>query len=152
VANGTGGQILSVDVAHGAVLVGCDDGRPVILQPATLEEHQPLRLGYASHALKLQGGQAAVVLVLPGGWQTSRQSAYSMATRCVQELHVFVDRENQQTGPYRDTDPIQALGERWQRDARKCAATDQHDCRQRLNGPAARSTIHEDLAVRRRPK
>ncbi len=75
VANGTGGQVLAVDADAGLVTVGCDDGRTVTLQPAALEEAQPLRLGYAGHALKLQGGQAAVVLVLPGGWQTSRQSA-----------------------------------------------------------------------------
>jgi hypothetical protein len=146
VANGTGGQVLAVDVAHGEVVVGCDDGRPITLQPAALEEAQPLRLGYASHALKLQGGQAQVVLVLPGSWQTSRQSAYSMATRSVEELHVFVDAETQQTGPYRHTDPVLALGERWKRDARKLAATLQCD-HQRLDGPAGRSTIDEDLAV-----
>jgi hypothetical protein len=73
--------------------------------------------------LKLQGGQAAVVLVLPGGWQTSRQSAYSMATRCVEELHVFVDVQTQQTGRHHDRDPVQALGERWTRDASKHAAS-----------------------------
>ena len=44
-----------------------DDGRSITLRPAALEKAQPLRLGYASHALKLRGGQAAVVLVLPGG-------------------------------------------------------------------------------------
>jgi conjugative relaxase-like TrwC/TraI family protein len=146
VANGTGGQVLAVDVAHGEVVVGCDDGRPITLQPAALEEAQPLRLGYASHALKLQGGQAPVVLMLPGGWQTSRQSAYSMATRSVEELRVFVDAETQQTGPYRHTDPVLALGERWKRDARKLAATVQSD-HQRLDRPAGRSTIDEELAV-----
>ena len=89
-ANGTGGRVLSVDVAHGELVVGCDDGRPITLRPAALEKAQPLRLGYASHALKLQGGQAAVVLVLPWGWQTSRQAAYSMVTavlrRCMCSL------------------------------------------------------------------
>jgi hypothetical protein len=72
--------------------------------------------------LKLQGGQAAVVLVLPGSWQTSRQSAYSMATRCVEELHVFLDTETQQTGPYRECDPVLALAQRWARDGKKRAA------------------------------
>ena len=61
------------------VAVGCDDGRCVTVRPGAHEDAQPLRLGYASHALKLQGGQASVVLVLPGGWQTSRQPAYSMS-------------------------------------------------------------------------
>ena len=110
----------------------------------TQEEAQPLRLGYASHALKLQGGQAAVVLVLPGGWQTSRQSAYSMATRCVEELRVFVDAETQQSGPYRDTDPVQALGARWTRDAGKLAATiqlDPYQPNERLGDPSANDSV-----------
>ena len=50
-----------------------------------------------------------MVLVLPGSWQTSRQSAYSMATRCVEELHVFVDRDSQCTGEYALHDPLAAL-------------------------------------------
>ncbi len=122
VPNGTAGQVQAVDADRGQVMVKVDDGRVVTVQPAAHEDAQPLRLGYASHALKLQGGQAPVVLVLPGGWQTSRQSAYSMATRCVEELHVFVDAQTQQTGPHRDRDPVQVLGERWTRDARKHAA------------------------------
>jgi conjugative relaxase-like TrwC/TraI family protein len=141
VANGTGGRVRTVDPTCGQVVVDCDDGRAIALKPAALEGAQALRLGYASHALKLQGGQAAVVLVLPGCWQTSRQSAYSMATRCVEELHVFVDTETQQTGLYRDTDPVQALGERWTRDAGKLAASIQrYDQCQRL-GTDGRSTV-----------
>jgi hypothetical protein len=120
VPNGTAGHVLAVDPDRGQVVVRVDDGRTVTVHPAAHEDTQPLRLGYAGHALKLQGGQAPVVLVLPGGWQTSRQSAYSMATRCVDELHVFVDAQTQQTDSHRD--PIQALGERWTRDAGKHAA------------------------------
>jgi conjugative relaxase-like TrwC/TraI family protein len=127
VPNGTAAQVLVADPDRGQVVVRVDGGRTVTVQPAVHEEAQPLRLGYAGHALKLQGGQGPVVLVLPGGWQTSRQSAYSMATRCVEELHVFVDAATQQSGPYRNTDPVQALGERWTRDARKQAATSQLD-------------------------
>jgi ATP-dependent exoDNAse (exonuclease V) alpha subunit len=121
VANGTGAKVTGVDPDHGLLTVACDDRRTVTLRPAQLEESQPLRLGYASHALKLQGGQAQVVLVLAGGWQTSRQSAYSMATRCVDELHVYLDAATQQTGAYCDADPVQALGQRWTRDATKRA-------------------------------
>jgi conjugative relaxase-like TrwC/TraI family protein len=147
VANGTAGRVLTVDPQDGQVVVGCDDGHTITLQPGVLEEAQPLRLGYASHALKLQGGQAAVVLVLPGGWQTSRQSAYSMATRCVEELHVFVDAETQQSGLYRDSDPIHALGERWMRAAGKLAATIQRDHQPRPDGPAGRSRVDANLVV-----
>jgi ATP-dependent exoDNAse (exonuclease V) alpha subunit len=136
VPNGTAGQVLVADPEGGQVVVKVDDGRTVTVQPALHEDAQPLRLGYAGHALKLQGGQAAVVLVLPGGWQTSRQSAYSMATRCVEELHVFVDAATQQAGGYRDADPIQALGERWTRDAGKHAASSRTDWAEELDGSA----------------
>jgi ATP-dependent exoDNAse (exonuclease V) alpha subunit len=146
VPNGTAGQVLDVDPKDGRMVVECDDGRSVVVRPAAHENAQPLRLGYASHALKLQGGQAPVVLVLAGGWQTSRQSAYSMATRCVEELHVFVDAETQQTGPYRDRDPVQALGERWMRDAGKLAASIDRD-RPQQDGLAGQSRVGEDLVV-----
>lgn len=145
VANGTAGHILAVDPQDGQVVVECDDGRRVLVRPTAHEDTQPLRLGYASHALKLQGGQESVVLVLPGSWQTSRQSAYSMATRCVDELYVFIDAETQQTGPYRDRDPVQALGDRWMRDAGKLAATLHRDHPQ--DGPVGRSRVDEDLVV-----
>lgn len=147
VPNGTAGQVLVVDPDRGQVVVETDDGRIVAVQPGVHEDAQPLRLGYASHALKLQGGQAAVVLVLPGGWQTSRQSAYSMATRCVEELHVFVDAQTQQAGAYRDRDPVQALGERWTRDARKHAAVVHLDNRQAPHRASARSCLDDDLVA-----
>jgi conjugative relaxase-like TrwC/TraI family protein len=146
VANGTGGQILAVDPTSGLVTVGCDDGRTVALQPAALEEAQPLRLGYAGHALKLQGGQAPVVLVLAAGWQASRQSAYSMATRCVEELHVYLDRATQQTGPYRKCDPVLALAQRWARDGKKHAASTQLAAREALGEPIGWS-LGDDLVV-----
>jgi hypothetical protein len=123
VANGTAGTVAHVDLGLGRVTIGCNDGRQVPVELARREWAQPLRLGYAGHALRLQGGQAQVVLVLPGSWQTSRQSAYSMATRCVEELHVFVDRDSQCTGEYAQHEPVAALAQRWTRDARKHAAS-----------------------------
>jgi conjugative relaxase-like TrwC/TraI family protein len=124
VANSTAGTIIHVDFLLRRVVVSCDDGHQVAVDLAGREWAQPLRLGYAGHALRLQGGQAEVVLVLPGSWQTSRQSAYSMATRCVEELHVFVDRESQCSGEYALHEPLAALAQRWTRDARKVAATE----------------------------
>jgi hypothetical protein len=88
-----------------------------------------------------------VVLVLPGGWQTSRQSAYSMATRCVEELHVYLDTQTQQSGPYRDTDPVQALGVRWARDARKQPASVQLDPQPEPGRAASRSRVDDEVVV-----
>jgi conjugative relaxase-like TrwC/TraI family protein len=137
VANGTAGTITGVDLLLRRVTVTCDDGRQVLVDLAGRKWAQPLRLGYAGHALRLQGGQAEVVLMLPGSWQTSRQSAYSMATRCVQELHVFVDRDSQCSGEYALHEPLAALAKRWTRDARKLSATQRLADLERDDAPAA---------------
>jgi len=83
--------------------------------------------------------------------QTSRQSAYSMATRCIDELHVFLDAATQQSGACRDWDPVRALGERWTRDAKKVAASSHLGRLDRADGldrPAAdRSGVDKDLVV-----
>jgi conjugative relaxase-like TrwC/TraI family protein len=129
IANGTSGTITGVDLLLRRAMVACDDGHQVPVELEGRDWAQPLRLGYAGHALRLQGGQAEVVLVLPGSWQTCRQSAYSMATRCVEEMHVFVDRDSQCTGEYALHEPLAALAKRWTRDARKLSAT------QRLTDP-----------------
>ncbi len=123
VLNGTAGTVVAVDPVRGLVAVADDHDRTVTLRPAMLEATQPLRLSYAGHALKLQGSQAAVVLVLPGGWQTSRQSGYSMLTRCVEQVHLFVDRQTQCAGPYAGWDLVDALADRWTHDAKKLTAT-----------------------------
>jgi conjugative relaxase-like TrwC/TraI family protein len=124
VANGTTGTIAHIDPLLQRVSVCCDDGRQVPVELQGREWAQPLRLGYAGHALRLQGGQAQVVLMLPGSWQTCRQTAYSMATRCVEELHVFVDRDSQCSGEYALHEPLAALAKRWMRDARKLSASE----------------------------
>jgi conjugative relaxase-like TrwC/TraI family protein len=123
VPNGTTGRVLAVDGEQERLLVACDDGPCIQVEPTSNQWAQPLRLAYAGHALRLQGGQAQVVLVLPGSWQTSRQSAYSMLTRCQDEVHVFVDRDSQCSGEYTDLDPLTALAQRWMRDARKTAVS-----------------------------
>jgi len=119
-----------VDAEQERVLVACDDGPCMPVEPTDNEWAQPLRLAYAGHALRLQGGQAQVVLVLPGAGQTSRQSAYSMLTRCQEQVHVFVDRDSQCTGQYAHLDPLTALAQRWMRDARKTAVSAQLEMQQ----------------------
>ncbi len=85
--------------------------------------------------------------MLPGSWQTSRQSAYSMATRCAEELHVYLDTQTQQTGPYHHTDPVQALGERWTRGASKVAASLYLNHPQERDRPTEWSTVDDTLIV-----
>jgi hypothetical protein len=62
----------------------------------------------------------------------------------VEELHVYLDTQTQQSGPYRDTDAVQALGARWTRDASKHAASIQLGHQPELDGPPSRSRVDDD--------
>jgi hypothetical protein len=74
-----------------------------------------------------------------------------MATRCVEELHVFADAQTQQAGPHRDSDPVQALGERWTRNASKHAAASHMEQTGHLDGPAQSwSDMDHPLVLARR--
>jgi conjugative relaxase-like TrwC/TraI family protein len=126
IANGTCATVLAVDAEQGSVTIGRKKGQSLMVNPDD-DAAQAIRLTYAAHALKLQGGQAAAVLVLPGSWQTSRESAYSMLTRCVDEVHVFIDIDSQSTGAYHDMHPAQALAERWTTEAKKFPASSDPD-------------------------
>jgi hypothetical protein len=53
------------------------------------QEALPIRLAYAGHAMKVQGAEAVVALVLPWLQNTDLSSAYSMCTRAMRELYVF---------------------------------------------------------------
>jgi hypothetical protein len=123
VPNGTAGQVQAVHPDSGQVVVEVDDGRTVTVQPGVHEDVQPLRLGYASHALKLQGGQAAVCWCcrLAGGRPRGSRPIRWPPTAC----RSCTCSATQQAGPYRD--PVQALGERWTRDAGKHAAASHLD-------------------------
>jgi hypothetical protein len=46
-----------------------------------------------------------------------------MLTRCVDQVHVFLDTQTQGTGPYHDWHPVQALADRWTSDASKVTAS-----------------------------
>ena len=46
-----------------------------------------------------------------------------MLTRCVHQVHVFVDSQTQCTGPYHDLHAVGALADRWTRDASKLSAS-----------------------------
>jgi hypothetical protein len=121
IANGTRAEVLHVDPGSGRLTIACDNG-PTLTIRRGLDAAQPLRLAYAGHALKLQGGQANIVLVLPGSWQTSRQSGYSMLTRCVDEVHVFLEAQTR-SGPPHHRNLVQSLADRWTTDGRKLTAS-----------------------------
>ncbi len=91
VENGSRGEILDISQA-GEVLVEFD----VTARRARLsgEDLARLRLGYAQHIHRAQGATVTRTLVVTGGWQTARESAYVEASRARKGTDWFVARED----------------------------------------------------------
>jgi len=53
-----------------------------------------VRLAYAQHVYKAQGATVDRALVLTGGWQTDRESAYVAVTRARERTDLYVSRED----------------------------------------------------------
>jgi hypothetical protein len=71
------------------VRVQCDDGRTVSVSVPE-QGPQTLRLADAGLAVRAQGAEAEVALVLPGAAHAHRQAAYPMLSRGTGEVHVFI--------------------------------------------------------------
>jgi conjugative relaxase-like TrwC/TraI family protein len=90
IENGTRGQITRVN-EHGGLTVELDgSGRSVRLDG---EDATSLRLGYAQHVYRQQGATVERAVVVTGGWQTSKESAYVEATRARHGTDWFLARE-----------------------------------------------------------
>ena len=57
------------------------------------EDLQNLRLAYAQHVYRQQGATVERAVVVTGGWQTSRESAYVQATRARDGTEWYLARE-----------------------------------------------------------
>ncbi|MGH2864536.1 MAG: AAA family ATPase, partial [Solirubrobacteraceae bacterium] len=90
VENGSRGQITHIH--HHAVTVTLD-GSQRALQLA--DEHlDSLRLAYAQHVYRQQGATVERSIVLTGGWQTSKETAYVEATRARNGTDWYIARED----------------------------------------------------------
>jgi conjugative relaxase-like TrwC/TraI family protein len=90
VENGSRGEVICVDES-GAVTIKLDgSGREVTLGG---EDIDALRLGYAQHIYRQQGATVERSVVLTGGWQTSKESAYVQASRARQGTDWHLARE-----------------------------------------------------------
>jgi conjugative relaxase-like TrwC/TraI family protein len=90
VENGTRGQVTCTREEGLTVLL---DGsqREVALAGKDLES---LRLAYAQHVYRQQGATVDRSVVLTGGWQTSKESAYVQATRAREATEWFLARDD----------------------------------------------------------
>ena len=57
------------------------------------EDLDSLRLGYAQHVYRQQGATVERTVVVTGGWQTSKESAYVEASRARHGTDWFLARE-----------------------------------------------------------
>jgi conjugative relaxase-like TrwC/TraI family protein len=90
VENGARGQVTHIDEQRGLTLTLDGSDRQLRLAGKDLES---LRLGYAQHVYRQQGATVERSVVLTGGWQTSKETAYVEASRARQATEWFLARD-----------------------------------------------------------
>ncbi|HEY5260660.1 MAG TPA: AAA family ATPase, partial [Solirubrobacteraceae bacterium] len=78
VENGTRGEVTGISRDRTVTLALDGSGRTLRLAG---EDVESLRLAYAQHVYRQQGATVDRAVVLTGGWQTSKETAYVQATR-----------------------------------------------------------------------
>jgi ATP-dependent exoDNAse (exonuclease V) alpha subunit len=89
VENGTRGEITAIHPR--GVRIALDGSDRHVNLPA--EALGSIRLGYAQHVYRQQGATVQRSVVLTGGWQTSKESAYVQATRARHGTDWFLARD-----------------------------------------------------------
>ena len=90
VENGTRGQVSTI---HDQGVTITLDGSQRKVQLAS-EDLDSLRLAYAQHVYRQQGATVERSVVLTGGWQTSKETAYVEATRARHGTDWFIARDD----------------------------------------------------------
>jgi hypothetical protein len=90
IENGSRGEVTAIDARAGLGITLDGSERQVNLAG---EDLGSLRLGYAQHVYRQQGATVARSVVVTGGWQTSKESAYVQASRARQGTEWFLARE-----------------------------------------------------------
>jgi len=90
VENGARGHVTDIQDDRGLTVVLDGSERQVNLAGEDLES---LRLGYAQHVYRQQGATVDRSVVVTGGWQTSKESAYVQASRAREGTEWFLARE-----------------------------------------------------------
>lgn len=91
VENGIRGEVVCVDEQGDKLRVQVDgSGREV---DVARNDADALRLGYASHVYRAQGATVDRSVIVTGGWETSRESAYVEASRAREGVDWHVARD-----------------------------------------------------------
>jgi len=91
VENGTRAQVTHARGRKVALRTEEPEPREVKVDTRRFSE---VRLAYAQHVYKAQGATVDRALVLTGGWQADRESAYVAVTRARQRTDLYVSRED----------------------------------------------------------
>jgi ATP-dependent exoDNAse (exonuclease V) alpha subunit len=91
VENGTRGEVIDVDPDEQSVSIRTDGAREITVSGEDLEN---VRLSYAQHVYRQQGATVERSIVLTGGWQTSKETAYVEATRARHGTSWFIARDD----------------------------------------------------------
>jgi ATP-dependent exoDNAse (exonuclease V) alpha subunit len=90
VENGTRAEVTKIGENNNLTLTLDGSGRELQLAGKDLEN---VRLAYAQHVYRQQGATVDRSVVLTGGWQTSKESAYVQATRARDATEWFLARD-----------------------------------------------------------
>ncbi|MGE5700863.1 MAG: MobF family relaxase [Arthrospira platensis] len=108
VENGTRGHITNIDHDGTLSLTIDGSGRQLRISP---DDAESLRLAYAQHVYRQQGATIDRSIVLTGGWQTSRETAYVQASRARNGTDWYIARDQLDTDN-QDPDRIEQLAQR----------------------------------------
>ncbi len=79
VENGARGEVLRIDESERSLVLALDGSERQVRIAG--EDLAHLRLAYAQHVYRQQGATVDHAVILTGGWQTSRETAYVQASR-----------------------------------------------------------------------
>lgn len=119
IENGTRGQVTHVH-EHGVTITLDGSGRGVQLAREHLDS---VRLAYAQHVYRQQGATVERSIVLTGGWQTSKETAYVEATRARHGTDWYIARD-QLGNEGQDTDRIRRLSQHMSHSRRQTPSLD----------------------------
>jgi conjugative relaxase-like TrwC/TraI family protein len=119
IENGTRGQVAHVH-EHGVTIALDGSGRRVQLASQHLDS---LRLAYAQHVYRQQGATVERSIVITGGWQTSRETAYVEATRARHGTDWYIARD-QLGNEGQDADRIKRLAQNMSHSRRQTPSLD----------------------------
>lgn len=117
IPNGMSADVLGVDPYTRLVhLHLIEEDRDVVCRLPLEQPELMVSPNYAIHAQRLQGGEASIIRCMPGMRTTSLQGGYSQTSRCIDEVHIYIDHVTH------GEDAIAGLTGAWKKSKEKISA------------------------------